>query len=121
MENMIYTQDPIYLKFLNEISDEKFSEDELPVFDIKSKYSEMLEAYYEIVVQRMSDQLPMMISFFMLKETAQLLSIDMLSLLDGANVSELLFEDSDVGTRRRDLQSRLDRLTAAQEALSDFI
>ncbi|XP_058622265.1 uncharacterized protein LOC131533856 [Onychostoma macrolepis] len=102
MEKMIYTQDPIYLKFLNEISDEKFSEDELPVFDIKSKYSEMLEAYYEIVVQRMSDQLPMMISFFMLKETAQLLSIDMLSLLDGANVSELLFENSDVGTRRRD-------------------
>ncbi|XP_058622270.1 interferon-induced GTP-binding protein Mx2-like [Onychostoma macrolepis] len=90
MEKMIYTQDPIYLKFLNEISDEKFSEDELPVFDIKSKYSEMLEAYYEIVVQRMSDQLPMMISFFMLKETAQLLSIDMLSLLDGANVSELM-------------------------------
>lgn len=24
MENMIYTQDPIYLKFLNEISDEQF-------------------------------------------------------------------------------------------------
>ncbi|KAF4095120.1 hypothetical protein G5714_024198 [Onychostoma macrolepis] len=100
MEKMIYTQDPIYLKFLNEISDEKFSEDELPVFDIKSKYSEMLEAYYEIVVQRMSDQLPMMISFFMLKETAQLLSIDMLSLLDGANVSELLFENSDVAPQK---------------------
>ncbi|KAF4095130.1 hypothetical protein G5714_024208 [Onychostoma macrolepis] len=121
MENMIYTQDTIYLKFLNEITDEKISEDELPVFDIKSKYSKMQEAYYEIVVQRMSNQLPMMISFFMLKETAQLLSTDMLSLLDGTNVSELLFEDSDVGTRRRDLQSRLDRLTAAHEALSDFI
>ncbi|KAK2867237.1 hypothetical protein Q8A67_025354 [Cirrhinus molitorella] len=121
MENMIYTQDPIYLKVLNEISDETFSEDHLPIFDIKSKYSEMLQAYYEIVVQRMADQLPMMISFFMLKETAQLLSFDMLSLLDGANVSELLFEDSEVGTRRRDLHARLDRLTAAYEALSGFI
>uniref|UniRef100_A0A8C2IPS8 Uncharacterized protein n=1 Tax=Cyprinus carpio TaxID=7962 RepID=A0A8C2IPS8_CYPCA len=121
MENMIYTQDPIYLKFLNEISDETFSENLLPIFDIKSKYSEMMQAYYEIVVQRMSDQLPMMITFFMLKETAQLLIIDMLSLLDGANVSELLFEDSEVGTRRRDLQSRLERLTAAHEAFSDFI
>ncbi|XP_059392850.1 interferon-induced GTP-binding protein Mx3-like [Carassius carassius] len=121
MENMIYTQDPIYLKFLNEISDETFSENMLPIFDIKSKYSEMMQAYYEIVVQRMSDQLPMMITFFMLKETAQLLIIDMLSLLDGANVSELLFEDSEVGTRRRDLQSRLERLTAAHETLSDFI
>uniref|UniRef100_A0A671T2Q4 Interferon-induced GTP-binding protein Mx2-like n=1 Tax=Sinocyclocheilus anshuiensis TaxID=1608454 RepID=A0A671T2Q4_9TELE len=117
MEGMIYTQDPIYLKFLNEISDEKYSEDQLPVLDKKSKYSEMLQ----IVVQRMSDQLPMMISFFMLKETAQLLSTDMLSLLDGVNVSELLFENSDVGRRRKDLQTSLDRLTAAQEALSDFI
>uniref|UniRef100_A0A671T2Q9 Interferon-induced GTP-binding protein Mx2-like n=1 Tax=Sinocyclocheilus anshuiensis TaxID=1608454 RepID=A0A671T2Q9_9TELE len=124
MEGMIYTQDPIYLKFLNEISDEKYSEDQLPVLDKKSKYSEMLQAYSEvgyIVVQRMSDQLPMMISFFMLKETAQLLSTDMLSLLDGVNVSELLFENSDVGRRRKDLQTSLDRLTAAQEALSDFI
>ncbi len=53
MENLIYTQDPIYLKFLSEISDEQFSEDELPVFDIKSKYSEMLEAYCEVVYNMM--------------------------------------------------------------------
>uniref|UniRef100_A0A673GUB6 Interferon-induced GTP-binding protein Mx2-like n=1 Tax=Sinocyclocheilus rhinocerous TaxID=307959 RepID=A0A673GUB6_9TELE len=117
MESMIYTQDPIYLKFLNEISSDKFSEAQLPAFDIKSKYSEMLQAYYEIVVQRMADQLPMLISFYMLKETAQLLCTDMLSILEGANVSELLFEDSDVSKRRKYLQSRLGRLTAAQEAL----
>ncbi len=48
MENIIYTQDPIYLKFLNEISDETFSENLLPIFDIKSKYSEMMQAYYEV-------------------------------------------------------------------------
>ncbi len=47
MESMVYTQDPIYLKFLNEISSETFSEVQLPVLDIKSKYSEMLQAYYE--------------------------------------------------------------------------
>ncbi|XP_042592253.1 interferon-induced GTP-binding protein Mx-like [Cyprinus carpio] len=81
----------------------------------------MLQAYYEIVVQRMADQLPMLISFYMLKETAQLLCTDMLSILEAANVSELLFEDSDVSKRRKDLQSRLARLTAGQEALSDFI
>ncbi|KAG1938977.1 interferon-induced GTP-binding protein Mx1 [Pimephales promelas] len=97
MEDMVYTQDEIYLKVLNEIAKEEFSEEQLPLFDLKCKYSEMLQSYYEIVVQRMADQLPMMISFFMRKQTAHLLSIDMLSLLDGANVSELLFEDSDVG------------------------
>lgn len=68
----------------------------------------------------MADQLPMMITLFMLKETAELLSTDILGLLDGANVSELLFEDSDVSKRRRALRVRLDRLTAAQAALTEF-
>lgn len=72
-------------------------------------------------MQRLADQLPIMISFFILKQTAQLLSTDILGLLDGANVSELLFENSDVSKRRKDLRTRLDRLTAAQAALNEFI
>ncbi|XDV52921.1 hypothetical protein PO909_021559 [Leuciscus waleckii] len=120
MENRVYTQDPIYLKVLNEITNEKFSEDQLPFFDKKCKYSNMLEAYYEVVVQRMADQLPMMILFFMLKQTAELLSTDMLCLLDGANVSELLFEDSEVSRKRKDLRERRNRLSAAQEEISKF-
>ncbi|XP_016135219.1 interferon-induced GTP-binding protein Mx-like [Sinocyclocheilus grahami] len=121
MENLIYTQDTMFLKILSEITNEQFSEEQLPMFDKKCKYSHMLEAHYEIVVQRMSDQLPMIISLFMLKETADLLSTDILGLLDGANVSELLFEDSDVSKRRKDLLARLDRLTVAQAALAEFI
>uniref|UniRef100_A0A8C1N5F2 Myxovirus (influenza virus) resistance G n=1 Tax=Cyprinus carpio TaxID=7962 RepID=A0A8C1N5F2_CYPCA len=77
--------------------------------------------FFQIVVQRMADQLPMMITLFMLKQTAQLLSFDMLSLLDGANVSELLFEDSDVGKKRRDLHVRLERMRIGQEKISNFI
>ncbi len=46
---------------------------------------------------------------------------DILGLLDGANVSELLFENSDVSKRRKDLRTRLDRLTDAQAALNEFI
>ncbi|XP_077066924.1 interferon-induced GTP-binding protein Mx3-like isoform X2 [Siphateles boraxobius] len=120
IENMVYTQDPIYLKFLSEITNETFSEHQLPIFDKECTYSNMMESYYEIVVQRMADQLPMMILFFMLKETAQLLSTDMLSLLDGANVRELLFEDSEVSRRRKDLREQRDRLSAAQEAFTNF-
>ncbi|KAK9952342.1 hypothetical protein ABG768_018187, partial [Culter alburnus] len=74
-----------------------------------------------IVVQRMADHLPMIISLFMLKQTAQILSIDILSLLDGANVSELLSEDSEVSIRRAELRARLNRLTAAQSELNNFI
>ncbi|XP_067235657.1 interferon-induced GTP-binding protein Mx2-like [Chanodichthys erythropterus] len=129
MENMVYTQDPIHLNALNKITTEEmfldtkdtFSEEQFPVFERKCTYSEMLQAYYEIVVQRMADQLPMMISLFMLKQTAHLLSTDMFSLLDGADVSELLSETSDVSIRRRDLQARLDRLRIAQEKVSHFI
>uniref|UniRef100_A0A672SFF8 Interferon-induced GTP-binding protein Mx3-like n=1 Tax=Sinocyclocheilus grahami TaxID=75366 RepID=A0A672SFF8_SINGR len=143
MEHMIFTQDPIYLKSLREITKEPFSEEQLPLFDKKCTYSEMLQfsvtnmklfsetewtavlssslIFFQIVVQRMSDQLPMMITLFMLKQTAHLLSIDMLSLLDGANVSELLFEDSDVGKKRRDLHARLDRMRIGQEKISNFI
>jgi len=69
----------------------------------------------------MADQLPMMILLFMKKQTAHLLSIDMLSLLDGANVSELLFEDSDVGKQRKEIQARLDRLSIGHEKISNFI
>uniref|UniRef100_A0A8C1MP35 Myxovirus (influenza virus) resistance D n=1 Tax=Cyprinus carpio TaxID=7962 RepID=A0A8C1MP35_CYPCA len=121
MENLIYTQDPIFLKILSEITKEWFLEEQLPMFDKECTYSQMMKAHYEIVVQRMADQLPMMISLFMLKETAEVLSTDILGLLDGANVSELLFEDSDVSKRRKDLRDRLDRLTAAQAELTEFI
>uniref|UniRef100_A0A673J1A6 Interferon-induced GTP-binding protein Mx3-like n=1 Tax=Sinocyclocheilus rhinocerous TaxID=307959 RepID=A0A673J1A6_9TELE len=121
MEDMIFTQDPIYLKSLKEITKETFSEEQLPLFDKKCKYGEMLSLiFFQIVVQRMADQLPMMITLFMLKQTAHLLSIDMLSLLDGANVSELLFEDSDVGKKRRDLHARLDRMRIEQAYLCLF-
>ncbi|XP_051548402.1 interferon-induced GTP-binding protein Mx2-like isoform X2 [Myxocyprinus asiaticus] len=123
MENMIYTQDPIYLKILNEISKgtEKFSEDQIPGIDKRSQYSEMLQAYYEIVVQRMADQVPMLISFFMLKEAALLLCTEILTLLERANVSEMLHEDSKISRRRIDLQSRLERLSIAQEKMGSFI
>ncbi|XP_016334273.1 interferon-induced GTP-binding protein Mx3-like [Sinocyclocheilus anshuiensis] len=120
MENRIYTQDPIFLKILSEITNETFSEKELPVFDKKCKYSQMLEAYYEIVVQRMADQLPMMITFYMLQETAQLLTIDTMKLLEKPDVHELLSEDSDVSKKRKDLRARLNRLTSATKAISIF-
>nr|XP_055035707.1 interferon-induced GTP-binding protein Mx3-like [Misgurnus anguillicaudatus] len=125
MENMIYTQDAIYLKFLNEIcqadDDEKFSKENLPGFDKKLMYTEMLQAYYQIVVQRMADQLPMMMLYFMLKETARLLCTEMLSLMDGAQVNEILCEDSDVSRKRIEIQTRLDRLNIAQEKICNFV
>ncbi|XP_066516312.1 interferon-induced GTP-binding protein Mx3-like [Hoplias malabaricus] len=125
MEQLVYTQDGIYFKSLNETSlaadGQKVSEDNFAGLDSRSKYPEMLKAYYEIVVQRLADQVPMLIRYFMLKESAQLLCNEMLGLMDGANVNEVLREESEVSRRRVNLQNRVDRLTLAQEKLSNFL
>ncbi|XP_073724827.1 interferon-induced GTP-binding protein Mx3 [Misgurnus anguillicaudatus] len=121
MEKMIFTQDKIYYNTLNEYGDEIFSEAQLPVCDIASKYTDMLKAYYEIMVQRMADHVPMVTRYFMLKEAAELLCNDMLTLLDRDDVCEILTEDSDIGRKRRDLQARLDRLNTAQEEIGKII
>ncbi|GAA6090105.1 interferon-induced GTP-binding protein Mx3-like [Tachysurus ichikawai] len=124
MEQLVYTQDGIYFKTLNEIhltDGQKASEDNFAGFDSRNKYPEMLRAYYEIVVQRLADQVPMLIRYFMLKESAQLLCSEMLGLMDGANVADALREESDISRRRIDMQNRVDRLSLAQEKLSNFV
>ncbi|KAL6481492.1 hypothetical protein MHYP_G00095720 [Metynnis hypsauchen] len=121
MEQLVYTQDSIYFKTLNETNNAGVSEDNFAGLDSRNKYPEMLHAYYEIVVQRLADQVPMLIRYFMLKESAQLLCSEMLGLMDGVNVVEVLREESEVSRRRINMQNRMDRLTIAQEKLSNFV
>ncbi|KAK3510826.1 hypothetical protein QTP70_022769 [Hemibagrus guttatus] len=124
MEQLVYTQDGIYFKTLNDVHTTdglKASEDSFAGFDCRNKYPEMLRAYYEIVAQRLADQVPMLIRYFMLKESAQLLCSEMLGLMDGANVADALREESDISRHRIDMQNRVDRLTLAQEKLSNFV
>ncbi|GAA6085969.1 interferon-induced GTP-binding protein Mx3-like isoform X1, partial [Tachysurus ichikawai] len=124
MEQLVYTQDDIYFKTLNEIhctDGLKASEENFAGFDSRSKYPEMLQAYYEIVVQRLADQVPMLIRYLMLKTSAQLLCTEMLGLMDGANVADALCEDSEISRHRIELQNRVERLTIAQGKLSNFV
>ncbi|XP_027011884.2 interferon-induced GTP-binding protein Mx3-like isoform X1 [Tachysurus fulvidraco] len=124
MEQLVYTQDSIYFKTLNEThctDGLKASEDNFAGFDSRSKYPEMLQAYYEIVVQRLADQVPMLIRYLMLKTSAQLLCTEMLALMDGANVADALREDTDISRHRIELQNRVERLTIAQGKLSNFV
>lgn len=69
----------------------------------------------------MADQVPMLILYLMLRETARLLSTEMLSLMDSAQVNELLCEDTDVSRKRIEIQTRLDRLCIAQERMSNVV
>ncbi|KAF4075102.1 hypothetical protein AMELA_G00230790 [Ameiurus melas] len=124
MEQLVYTQDGIYFKTLTETHSaegQNASVDNFAGFDNRNKYPEMLRAYYEIVVQRLADQVPMLIRYFLLKESAQLLCSEMLGLMDGANVADALREESDVSRRRTGMQNRMHRLTFAQEKLSNIV
>ncbi|KAG7463694.1 hypothetical protein MATL_G00179330 [Megalops atlanticus] len=121
MEQLVYTQDGIYFKSLNECACAGVSEDNCDGFDSRAKYPDMLRAYYEIVVQRLADQVPMLIRLFLLKESAKLLCREMLNLMDGGNVNEILREESEVSRRRVDMQNRVERLTLAQTKLGNFL
>ncbi|XP_062406668.1 interferon-induced GTP-binding protein Mx2-like isoform X2 [Sardina pilchardus] len=119
MEKLVYTQDTIYLKSLTKM------EESSPVnwadFDTRNKYPEMFQSYYEIVIQRLADQIPMLIRFFLLKESARVLCSEMLGLIEGVDLEKALCESSDGSRNRHDLLSRIERLSEAQEKLSRFI
>ncbi|XP_076129164.1 interferon-induced GTP-binding protein Mx1-like isoform X1 [Alosa pseudoharengus] len=119
MEQLVYTQDSIYFKTLKKEGDP--STVNCAEYDSRSKYPEMLQAYYEIVIQRLSDQIPMLIQFFLLKESARVLCSEMLGLIEGVDVDKALCEGSDCSRRRNDLQGRIERLSLAQEKLSHFL
>ena len=72
-------------------------------------------------MQRLADQVPMLIRYFMLKESAHLLCSEMLGLIEGANLADVLREESDISRRRTILQARIERLTVAQQKLSSFV
>lgn len=55
----------------------------------------------------------------MLKDAAKMLRHQMLELRNEADAQKLLSEDSDRGRRRSDLKQRLERLTQAQELISN--
>ncbi|KAG5277349.1 hypothetical protein AALO_G00116520 [Alosa alosa] len=119
MEQLVYTQDTIYFKSLTKM------EDATPVnwadYDSRNKYPDMFQAYYEIVIQRLADQIPMLIRFFLLKQSARFLCSEMLSLMEGVDLEKALCESSDGSRHRHDLKSRIERLSLAQEKLSRFL
>ncbi|XP_041950785.1 interferon-induced GTP-binding protein Mx1-like [Alosa sapidissima] len=119
MEQLVYTQDTIYFKTLKKEGDP--SVENCTEYDSRSKYPEMLQAYYEIVIQRLADQIPMPIQFFLLKESARVLCSEMLGLIEGVDVDKALCEGSDCSRRRNNLQGRIERLSLAQEKLSRFL
>ncbi|KAJ8246754.1 hypothetical protein GJAV_G00255030 [Gymnothorax javanicus] len=126
MEELVYTQDDIYWKTLDGLAKGEKPGENSPQknsaeMNSRSYYPQMLRAYYEIVTQRLADQVPMLIRFFLLKESAGMLCREMLNLMDEANVNEILSEETGLSRKRIEMQNRLERLTLAQRKISKFL
>uniref|UniRef100_A0A4W5K2W1 Dynamin-type G domain-containing protein n=1 Tax=Hucho hucho TaxID=62062 RepID=A0A4W5K2W1_9TELE len=74
----------------------------------------------QIVVQRLADQVPMMICYFILKESAKIVCSEMLDLLHRDDADNILQEDSEIGEYRAKLQAQADRLLLANDKISSL-
>ncbi|XP_051269586.1 interferon-induced GTP-binding protein Mx [Dicentrarchus labrax] len=137
MELLVYSQDRSYSSSLN---DRKREEDEdenkergvsvnkersiVYCMDNHATLQELmlhLKSYYKIASQRLSDQIPLVIRYQMLQESAVQLQREMLQVLQEKENSEfLLKEDFDIGSKRAALESRLKRLMKARAYLVEF-
>nr|XP_014030091.1 unnamed protein product [Salmo salar] len=114
MEMQVYTQDEIFNKHILEEGKTAGGKEH----DTRSKYPGLLKAYYEIVVQRLADQVPMLISYFMLKESAKIVCSEMLDLLSRDDTDNILQEDSEIEQKRAKLKAQVDRLILANDKIS---
>ncbi|XP_071210493.1 interferon-induced GTP-binding protein Mx-like isoform X1 [Salvelinus alpinus] len=116
MEMQVYTQDEIF----NKHSLEEGEITEVKEQDTRSKYPGLLKAYYEIVVQRLADQVPMLIRYFILKQSAKIVCSEMLDLLHRDDTDNILQEDSEIGQYRAKLLAQADRLILANDKISSL-
>uniref|UniRef100_A0A4W5R2P9 Interferon-induced GTP-binding protein Mx n=1 Tax=Hucho hucho TaxID=62062 RepID=A0A4W5R2P9_9TELE len=112
MEMLVYTQDEIFNKHLPKEEKAEGSD-----HNTRSKYPGLLKSYYEIVVQRLADQVPMLIHYFILKESAKIVCSEMLDLLHRDDTDIILQEDSEIGQYRAKLQAQADRLLLANDKI----
>ncbi|CAK6958698.1 interferon-induced GTP-binding protein Mx-like [Scomber scombrus] len=131
MELIVYSQDRTYSSSLSEEKrreDEEEEEEEeyneIKILDYHATLQQLklhLKSYYKIASQRLADQIPLVIRYQMLQESAVQLQRKMLQVLqDKENMEFLLKEDYDIGHERAALQSRLERLQKARAYLVEF-
>ncbi|XP_061089905.1 interferon-induced GTP-binding protein Mx-like [Conger conger] len=138
VNNVVYTQDSTYSHNLDDIRMKEQDEQHVAVAgsafptvpehktrslvystDSNATLQEMmvhLKSYYHV-----ADQVPPVIRYLMLQESAAQLQREMLQMLqDKENAELLLKEDYYIGSKRAALQSRLKRLTEARNYLMKF-
>ncbi|XP_034551422.1 interferon-induced GTP-binding protein Mx-like [Notolabrus celidotus] len=122
MESVVYTQDTTYSKKLGKRKREEVQA--VCTTERGATLKEMtkhLKSYYQIAGRRLADQIPLVIHYQMLQQSAIQLQREMLLMLqDKENIECLLQEDGRIKTERIQLQKRLERLTKARVLLTNF-
>ncbi|XP_008289661.1 interferon-induced GTP-binding protein Mx [Stegastes partitus] len=134
MELLVYSQDRTYSSSLNERKKEE-DEQELKqkskhvrersiIMDNHATLEQLmmhLKSYYQIAGMRLADQIPLVIRYQMLQESAIQLHREMMQMIQNKdNLDFLLKEDFDIGSKRTALKSRLKRLMRARAYLVEF-
>ncbi|KAM9454732.1 interferon-induced GTP-binding protein Mx1-like [Clarias gariepinus] len=129
MELMVYTQDSMYsdslkkLKLMEEKAERQAHGVAYPrsgglykqsdIEDAMEELTRHLKSYYSIASRRLADQVPMVIRYIMLQESAKQLQREMLQLMRLNDIDVLLEETDDIYIKRNNLKSRQDRLKKA--------
>ncbi|XP_072369301.1 interferon-induced GTP-binding protein Mx3-like isoform X2 [Scyliorhinus torazame] len=118
IENMVYSQDSIYSQHLSTMKGKTL------IFTTNASIQEMsyhVQTYYKIASSRLADQIPLVISYHILKQFTDKLQTEMLKLIqDRDRIDEYLYEDQDTKRKREALQSKIDRLKKAQKILLEY-
>uniref|UniRef100_A0A3B3QI63 MX dynamin like GTPase 1 n=1 Tax=Paramormyrops kingsleyae TaxID=1676925 RepID=A0A3B3QI63_9TELE len=131
MEMIVYTQDSTYGHSLQEekgeeekMKDANCGKNQIDNEDTEATLREMvrhLKSYHRIASQRLADQIPLVVRYQILQEAALQLQQEMIQLLqEKDNGDHLLKEEYDIGTKRNNLVSRLNRLKEAQIKVQSF-
>ncbi|XP_072369291.1 interferon-induced GTP-binding protein Mx3-like isoform X2 [Scyliorhinus torazame] len=127
IESMVYSQDSIYSQHLSTMKDEAMrfgAKTSKPTLGANASIQEMsyhVQTYYKIASSRLADQIPLVISYHILKQFTDKLQTEMLKLIqDRDRIDEYLYEDQDTKRKREALQSKIDRLKKAQKILLEY-
>ncbi|XP_078089129.1 interferon-induced GTP-binding protein Mx3-like [Mustelus asterias] len=139
IENMVYSQDSIYSQKLTKARSENskeleenkngypskthhFGVSQLPASGATiEEMATHLKTYYKIATDRLADQVPLIISYYILQEFASKLQVEMFQLLQEKDrIDEYLHEERNIADSRKNLRNRLARLTQAQDHLAKF-
>ncbi|TSK17737.1 Interferon-induced GTP-binding protein Mx1 [Bagarius yarrelli] len=118
MELMIYTEDSKYKDTLAIQGLRKIEKEERE--NLLEELMHHLKSYYNISTMRLTDQVPLVIRYMMVQETAAQLQREMILIQDKDNLNALVKEEHDIASKRNNLKTRQKRLTEALNYMADF-